>query len=117
VPQYELQPAPQGEPVPQGERTDASVITAARAVLDQFHAKMREFESLDITEILMSLAAFSAWASELRGQCQRYDTRRLQSFRTRELDPFLEELDRQFKVWSRYQAVRELEFRLSGGGI
>lgn len=109
MPQFELQ-------TPAEQRTDASVIAGARAALDQYYAKMRDFGETDISEILMALAAFSAYASELRGQLQRYDNRRLQSFRTKELDPFIEELDRQFKIWSRYQAVRDMEFRMSGGG-
>lgn len=78
---------------------------------------MREFARSDLAEILMQLAAFTAYGSELRGQIQRADTRRLQAFRTKELDPFIDECDRQFKVWSRVQSVRQMEWDTSKGGI
>lgn len=90
---------------------------ASQAELDGYYALMREFSGADMTEILMGLAAFSARASEIRTVLVREENRRAQSFRTKELDPFLEEVDRQFKVWSRLQAVRDMEFRASGGGI
>lgn len=125
MPQYRLQePASERETITisavtpgKADNSEAGKITRYRAELDQYFAALREFKDYDISEILRSLAAFSARASEIRSNIFRVDTRRLQAFRTRELDPFIEELDRQFKVWSRFQAVREMEFKMSGGGM
>lgn len=71
---------------------------------------------MDVGEILRALAAMSGRASEVRCHLMRTESRRGQGFRTRELDPFIEELDRQFKIWSRYHAVLQQEWDMSKGG-
>lgn len=93
------------------------VVGQLQAEVDSWYVAMRGFGEHDPSDIFMTLAAFSARASELRTQVQRSDNRRLTAFRTRELDPFLEEVDRQFRMFSRVQAVRDMEFRLSGGAV
>lgn len=109
------------------ELVDASVITAAPALnandisgwrdeLDHYFLSMQQFAQCEVDEIFMTLAGFSARASEIRSRLVRMQTRVSQSFRTQEIDPFLEECDRQFKLWSRVQAVREMDFKLSYGG-
>lgn len=87
-----------------------------RQELDAYYVRMRDFGTIETDEIFAELAAFSARASEIRGWLIRSQTRATNSFRTQEIDPFIAECDRQFKLWSRYQAVREMDFRLSGGG-
>ena len=77
---------------------------------------MREFSNEDLTEILGAIAAMAAYAAELRGKVVRSESMRLKAFRTRELDPFLDQCEFQFKVWSRYQSVRTLEWDISRGG-
>lgn len=90
---------------------------AGRAILDQYYAAMRDFSDEDLGDVLMKIAAYSAYAAELRGKIVRSETRRATSFRTKELDPFLTQCEFQFKVWSRYQSVRQMEYDLSKGGI
>jgi hypothetical protein len=65
-------------------------------------------------EIFVRLAGMSARLSEIRFQVVRSDQRVLQAFRTREIDPFLEEVDRQFKIFSRIQTVKEWELKMAG---
>jgi hypothetical protein len=107
------------------ELTDGTVIRAAPALnaqdisgwrdeIDHYYLSMQQFEQCETDEIFMSLAGFSARASEVRTRLQRMQTRAATAFRTQEIDPFLEEVDRQFKLWSRVQAVREMDFKLSG---
>ena len=90
-------------------------IAAWRNELDAYYETMRKFEGMDISHVFMSLAAMSARASEIRSLLVRDQGRSANGFRTQEIDPFLSETDRQFKVWSRVQAVTELELRLAGG--
>lgn len=115
MPIYELQEAPTNSQGPR--QTDEAVVTAARAVLDQHYEKLKSFNQDDIVGALATLAASTAWASELRGRIQRHESRRLTSFRTKELDPFIEECDRQFKLWSRVHSVRSMEWDNARGGV
>lgn len=93
-------------------RTDLSLW---QEEFDGYWAGMRQFELMDPTEIFLRLSGFSARASELRALIGRTENRRWNAFRTKEIEPFLEEVDRQFKFHSRVAAMREFEFRLSGG--
>lgn len=112
-----------GEPLPtavaSNQRPDpisaeVSVIRSLQGELDSYYAQMRAFQRDDVTDVFMALAAFTARASEVRGYLSRQSSKRIDSFRTRELDPFIDECDRQFRVWSRMQSVRQLEADLSG---
>lgn len=117
MPVFELESAAEERPFDEQRprANDDDVLPSMRAELDQSYAAMREFDAGDVVDIFMHLAAFSARASELRTRIVRVDNRRLNAFRSRELDPFLEEVDRQFKVWSRIQAVRQMEADLTRG--
>jgi hypothetical protein len=87
-----------------------------RAELDSFYDIMNSFSSLDPSEIFQSLAAFTARASYMRSQIMRLpENRMMTNFRTKELDPFIEECDRQFKFWSRYQSVQAYEWEITKG--
>lgn len=78
---------------------------------------MRKFQVMDIAEVLLSLSAFSARAAEMRAQLVRVDNRRAAAFRTKEVEPLLEEVDRQFRIHSRLQAVRQMEWDSSKGQV
>lgn len=87
-----------------------------REELDQFYDLMNSFGSMDSSEILQNLAAFTARASFVRTQIMRLPENRLMTnFRTKELDPFIEECQFQFKVWSRYISVMHAEMEMAGG--
>lgn len=94
-----------------------SVHEVWRSELDSFYAQMRKFESMHVQDVFMCLSAFSARAAEIRTQLCRDDSRKALSFRTKEVEPFLNDCEFQFKVHSRNQSVREMEFKLSGGAI
>lgn len=96
---------------------EAQVIRSLQGELDTYYARMRDFPQQDVTDVFMALAACTARASEVRGYLSRQSSKRIDSFRTRELDPFIDECDRQFKIWSRMQSVRQLEADLSGKGM
>lgn len=96
---------------------ETPVIRALQGELDAYYVQMRGFSAADVTDIFMCLAAFSARASEVRGYLSRQVSKRIDSFRTKELDPFIEECDRQFRIWSRMQSVRQMEADMSGKAI
>jgi hypothetical protein len=87
-----------------------------QAEIDSYYEAMALFGQMDLGEILMRLAAISARASGVRSQVVRTESRRMAAFRSRELDPLIEEVDRQFKIWSRLQSVRSMEWDMSRGG-
>lgn len=64
----------------------------------------------DIGEILKDLSAFSARASLIRSLIIRSNHPKFNRFRIDELDPFLVEVDRQFKIWSRVSSVEQFEW-------
>lgn len=94
---------------------ELDVITRVRAELDGFYVQMRTFGAADPAEVFLTLAAMTARVSEVRSHIVRNESRRSQAFRTREVDPFLDECDRQFKYHSRAQSVRQMEADLTRG--
>lgn len=88
-----------------------------REELHDYFARMRQFNVMDPVDVFEHLSAFSARASEIRNLCMEHDSRRNNNFRIREIDPFIEECDRQFKIHSRILSVKEVEARLAGGSF
>lgn len=110
---HELGPTPSTS---HATATEAALIHSCQQEFDSYYVAMRQFSDLDVTEIFMAIAAFSARACEIRSNLGRNESRRAAAFRTREIDPFLEACEFQFKVWSRLQSVRQMEVDLSRGG-
>ena len=75
---------------------------------------LKQLGSLDIEEVFLRLAAITARLTEIRIHLHRVDSRRFTALRTREVDPLLDEADRQFRIFSRLQAVRTFEFEMAG---
>lgn len=90
-------------------------LESLRDELDDYFAIMQKFESMDPTEVMFALSAMSARASEMRFHVVRQDNRMANSFRTKEVEPFLEECERQFKIHSRIATLRALEWDMSKG--
>lgn len=86
-----------------------------RSELDEYYGEMLRFRDMEPDEIFMRLSAYSARASYIRSDIMRAQNRTLTAFRTGEIDPFLTECDRQFKVWSRVFAVTSLDWNLARG--
>lgn len=86
-----------------------------RAEIADFYSTMRVFNDADPTEVFMQLSQFSGRASEIRSKLTEHEGRREANFRIKVIDPFIEECDRQFKIHSRLQAIREMDAKLAGG--
>lgn len=98
-------------------RSDHDGISGFREELDSYYQAMLLFNKMDPVEVFQTLSQFSARASEIRMGLMRVDNRKNTSFRTHEIDPFISECDRQFKLHSRIQAIKEMDARLSGGSF
>lgn len=90
-------------------------IAAWKKEIAGYYETMGRFIELDALVVFQSLSQFSARASEIRSRISSNAGREETTFRTRVLDPFLEECDRQFKIHSRITAINELDARLAGG--
>lgn len=82
--------------------------------LEEYWARLQSFDPIDLELVYASLAAMSARAGAMRFQIVHNESRKATAFRTKRLDPFMENLEFQFKVWSRIQTVREFEFKMEG---
>lgn len=100
--------------VPQtpAKKNQPSAVEKLRQELDTYLEQMQQFPTMMPDEIFRLLSGWTARATELRIQLNRSDNGRSNAFRTKEIDPFLEECERQFKFHSRIQASQEMEMRL-----
>lgn len=85
--------------------------------ITEYYGQMKRMVDMDPTAVFQHLSQFSARASEIRSQIGPQEGKREAAFRIRIVDPFIEECDRQFKIHSRIQAIREMDARLAGGNF
>lgn len=90
-------------------------LDALRQEFRGYLLDMMEFPNMDLEEVYMRLSAFTARASYIRAQIISTSSKIWNAFRTGELDPFISECDRQFKVWSRVQSVNQMDFNATRG--
>lgn len=90
-------------------RPSGDTLNQWREELDHFYDIMNDFGG-DEEDIFRNLSAMSARASQIRSLVVRQENRVLQTFRTQEIDPFLKECERQFKIWSRVFSVSQFEW-------
>ena len=94
---------------------ERGVILALQEELDGYWFEMRGFAALEPSDVMLKLSSFGARAGELRARLIRSESRLANGFRIRQLDPFLEQLEFQFKVHSRLVAVRTMEWDMVRG--
>lgn len=90
-------------------------LSAIRSELDQYYQAMQKFSTLEPDQILMALSAYSARMGEIRLQLVRRDTRKSTALRCKEVDPFLEACEFQFKIWSRIVTTKTMELEMTRG--
>jgi uncharacterized membrane-anchored protein len=94
-------------------------IDSVREEVDDAFADMKEFLNQEPDEIMRICSGHSARLSEIRVRVFRIEDvrREWKNVRIRELEPTLEELERQYSIASRLHSVRELDFKISGGQV
>lgn len=90
-------------------------IDGLRDELDEYYTGLKTLAHMPPEEVFHWLSAVSARLVEVRAHLHRSESRRCAALRTREVDPLLEEVDRQFKFHSRIAAMNELEWKMQGG--
>lgn len=100
-----------------GASPDLALLHTYMPELEQMRATIMAFRGMDPADVLTEISGISGRLAEIRANLQRNNSQRCTALRTREVDPLREELDLQFRVWSRKIALLEWELRMSGGGI
>lgn len=92
-------------------------IDSYRKEINGYLEQMLDFKTLQPLEVLILIGGYSARASWMRARLIRSGSKIADTFRIKEIDPFLNEVDRQFKVWSRVVAVLDAEVKHSSRGV
>ena len=85
--------------------------------IDSFYTTLESLNDMDDVQKFENISAMSARASHLRNQLTRAGAKkdsRLDYCKTNFIDPFLKEVDRQFRVHSRVFSVSESERQMLG---
>jgi len=91
-------------------------LASLQEELDEFYNEMQQFAGMDPGTVMVKLAAFTARASWIRSLIQRQvENRAWTKFRTTQIEPFIDECERQFRVWSRTFSVQTQEWEMSKG--
>lgn len=67
----------------------------------------------DTLEVVKKLSSYSARASYMRITAVRSNNRDMMNFRINEIDPFLKEVELQFRIWSRVGALIKDEHEMT----
>jgi hypothetical protein len=94
----------------------AGFYSQTEAELDDMRAQVRRFPEEDPADVLMAISGIAGRLAEIRAWLYRDNSQRCTQIRTREVDPLREDLDLQFRLFSRRVALLEWELKLSGGG-
>lgn len=115
---FELEPSNGTKPQerPRVADNEVAMILGFQQELDEARAQVASFGELDSAEVLGMISGIAGRIGEIRAHLYRMNTQRCAALRTREVDPLREDLELQFKVWSRRIAVLEFDWKISGGG-
>jgi hypothetical protein len=95
----------------------AGLYAQVETELDEMRARVRSFPDQDPSDVLMVISGVAGRLAEIRAWLYRDNSQRCTQLRTREVDPLREDLELQFKLFSRRIALMEWELKMSGGGI
>lgn len=104
-------------PAVNGTRRHHAAAETFEAELDDMRGQVTHFGDMDPADVLAAISGIAGRLAEIRSHLYRDNSQRCSQLRTREVDPLRDDLDLQFKIWSRKIALMEWELRMSGGGI
>lgn len=92
-------------------------VNSIRAEVDDAFADMKTFKDREPDEIMRLAGGHSARLSEIRVKIMRIEDMHPQwrQIRARDLEPTIEELQRQYQIASRLFAVRQLDWAMESG--
>lgn len=97
------------------EKERPTGLDAWREEISDCYQILKVLVDMDPSDAFRHLSQFSARASEMRSLISVREGREQANFRIKVIDPFLDECDRQFRINSRIQAVKEMDAKLAGG--
>lgn len=109
---FVLEPEP--EPVQIQKKESGSALERLRNEFDGYMEEMNLLQEMEPSEVYMKLSGWTARATEIRIQLARSNSARTERMKSKEIEPFIEEAERQFRFFSRYQAAQAAEAELSG---
>ena len=98
-----------------GADPTSDVVCTIQNELNDYLRRLQLLNSLPPVEVFQTLSAASARLAEIRNHLVRTDNRRYTALRTKEVDPLIDEVDRQFKFHSRIASVRQMEWDATTG--
>jgi hypothetical protein len=111
LPSVESHPSAQSpQQQQQGASQESVWVAAVREEVDGYLVTLRTLNSHPPDEVFALLSGISARLVELRVISHRSESRRLTALRSHEIDPLLEQCDRAFRLHSRIQATRQMEW-------
>ena len=92
-------------------------IAGVRTEVDDAFDDIKTFHQREPDEVFRLVSGHSARLAELRGRSYRIEDRApvWKAIRTREIEPALDELNKQFQIASRLLSVRDLDYRMEAG--
>jgi hypothetical protein len=88
-------------------------VSESRKEINGYFDEVSKFNTnSDIKDILKKISAYSARASYMAYQASRSHNPEVVQFKENELDKFLKEVEFQFRVWSRFEAVVSREWEM-----
>ncbi len=77
---------------------------------EMFNFSQKQDDPYDILQRLSAMSARGGW---IRSQVVRSSKREVVHFKSEEVDPFLKQVDLQFRIWSRVAAIHKDEWDMS----
>ena len=120
MPEFELEPVSKkhpSQPVLQvvGDKPrQRHVFDAIRTELDDYYTGMRQYSGMEPDQVMLDLSGVAARLTEIRAFLVRDNSQQANALRTKEIDPLLTQIDIQFKLHSRIQAIREFDLKMTG---
>lgn len=94
--------------------TPAGQVAQWRLEMDEHLRMMVQWHQEEPSLVLEEISSIAARLIEIRCQVVRSESRAMQAFRTKELDPVLAQVEFQFKVTSRRLSSQTLDWETSG---
>lgn len=96
-------------------KAEGALMAEWREEIARYHEEMKGLADQDHDEALRWLAATSARVAEMRSRSWDMKSGHAAGFRSRKVEPFLSDCDRQYTIASRRIALIEQELRMTTG--
>lgn len=93
----------------------ADEVAKWEAELDEYLGMMLDFSNTDPTTVMEQISSMAARLIQIRCEVVRSENRAKQAFRTKQLDPVLDQIDLQFKIHSRRLSSLTFDWETSKG--